>query len=528
MGDLDVRFYIWILLRRWPYLMTILAVSLAVAVAVALAMPRTYLSSAKILVESPQIPADLARSTVPINVVEQLQIIQQQITTRNSLIELAEKLDIYRGKSEKLSEQDIVKDMRSRIAFEQFVLNAPQGSGATVFSVAFKASEPILAAKVANALVDLILSRNQRERTDRAGDTLQFFNQEVARLGADLSRVEADILKFKNENKDTLPDSLDFRRSQQISEQERLVALEREESGLRAQRSNLVATYANTGQVTGGAPATPEQQMLQDLNRALAEQSAIFSPTSPNIVALRARIGSLEEALHVRRSAETDPQDKRKVFSGVDLQLTEIDERLRFIEREKVSLAQSITELTRSIAATPASETVLNALERNRMNLLTQYNAAIARRAEASIGEQIERRSDGGRFSLLESATPPQYPVSPNRRLIAAAGGAMGIGLSVGLVVLMEMLNKTIRRPTELAQAIDYQPLAVIPYIRTPGENRAAKIRREMAILSLAGAVSASLIAISYYHASLGTAFQRLVSGPADATAVEHQTMVEK
>jgi hypothetical protein len=36
------------------------------------------------------------------------------------------------------------------------------------------------------------------------------------------------------------------------------------------------------------------------------------------------------------------------------------------------------------------------------------------------------------------------------------------------------------------------------------------------------------LIAISYYHASLGTAFQRLVSGPADATAVEHQTMVEK
>ncbi|WP_454857076.1 GumC family protein [Rhizobium binxianense] len=528
MGDLDVRFYIWILLRRWPYLTTILVVSLAIAVAVALAMPRVYLSSAKILVESPQIPADLARSTVPINVVEQLQIIQQQITTRNGLIDLAEKLDVYRGKRAKLSDQDIVKDMRSRITFEQFILNAPQGSGATVFSVAFKANEPILAAKVSNALVDLILSRNQRERTDRAGDTLQFFDQEVARLGTDLSRVEADILKFKNENKDTLPDSLDFRRGQQISEQERLVALEREESGLRAQRSNLVATYANTGQIASGAPVTPEQQMLQDLNRALAEQSAIFSPTSPNIVALRARISALEEALHLRRSTETDPQDNKKVFSGVDLQLTEIDERLRFIEREKTSLAQSIAELTRSITATPASETVLNALERNRVNLQTQYNAAIARRAEASIGEQIERRSDGGRFSLLEPATPPQYPVSPNRRLIAAAGAAVGIGLSLGLVVLMEMLNKTIRRPAELAQVIEYQPLAVIPYVRAPGESLAKKTRREMAALSLAGVVSVSLIAISYYHASLGTTFQRLVSGPADAMAAGQKAMVEK
>lgn len=508
--------------------MASVVLALAIAVAVALVMPRVYFSSAKILVESPQIPADLARSTVPINVVEQLQIIQQQITTRNGLIELAEKLDVYRGKRAELSDEDIVKDMRSRITFEQFVLNAPQGSGATVFSVAFKANEPILAAKVANALVDLILSRNQRERTDRAGDTLQFFNQEVARLGTDLSRVEADILKFKNENKDTLPDSLDFRRSQQISEQERLVTLEREESGLRAQRSNLVATYATTGQVANGAPLTPEQQMLQDLNRALAEQSAIFSASSPNIVALRARISSLEEGLHLKGSTNPGPEGSKKAFSGVDLQLTEIDERLRFIERERASLTQSIADLTRTIAATPASETVLNALERNRMNLQTQYNAAIARRAEASIGEQIERRSDGGRFSLLESATPPQYPVSPNRRLIAAGGAAAGIALGLGVVALIEMLNKTIRRPAELAQVIEYQPLATIPYVRAPGEAHAAKMKPGMAVLFLAGFIPVSLIAIHYYRAPSGSALQRLASDPADTTMVAQQEMSEK
>ena len=51
---------------------------------------------------------------------------------------------------------------------------------------------------------------HQRQRTDRAGSTLQFFNQEVARLGTQLSTLEADILKFKTENKDTLPESIDL------------------------------------------------------------------------------------------------------------------------------------------------------------------------------------------------------------------------------------------------------------------------------------------------------------------------------
>ncbi len=80
--------------------------------------------------------------------------------------------------------------------------------GASVFTIGFEAATPALAAKVANELATSIVSSNQRQRTDRAGDTLEFFNQEVKRLDADLNRIEADLLKFKNENRDTLPESL--------------------------------------------------------------------------------------------------------------------------------------------------------------------------------------------------------------------------------------------------------------------------------------------------------------------------------
>lgn len=470
MNDVDVRFYISILFRRLPYILVITGLATAIAVIVALKLPPVYGASARILAEAPQISTDLARSTVSINAMEQLQIVQQQITTRDNLLALAEKLDIYADSEVKPSNEEIVEDMRSRITFEQLHLNSLDNSGSAVFSIGFKARDPGLAAKVANELAALILDRNQSQRADAAGNTLQFFDNEVARLGAELSRTEDAILKFKNENKDTLPESLEFRRQQQTSQQGRLVSLDREESDLRSRRRNLVETYGTSGLLTAG-PISPEQQMLADLNRALVQQLGMFDEKSPSIVALKARIASLQESLHSSESGEAGGAKGAKTPSLLDIQVADIDERLDLIERERTAIVKSVSDLTKSIETTPAVETTLNSLERNRTNLLTQYNTAIAKRAEASIGKQIEVSSDSERFSLLESATPPEKRLSPKRLRIVGLGAIGGLGLGLGVVFLLEMLNKTIRRPSELTRALQIQPLATIPYIYEPGKR---------------------------------------------------------
>ena len=502
MGNIDLNFYFSILLRRLPYLIAIVIVALLSAIAATRLISPIYSSSAKILSEEPQIPTDLARSTVPLGAVEQLQILQQQITTRDDLVALANRLAIYDDSKEKPLADDIVRDMRSRIKFEQLQFDTlGRDQGATVFSVSFLAGKPDMAAKVANELASMILDRNQRQRTDRAGSTLQFFNQTVARLSADLNRLEADILKFKTENKNTLPESLDFRRNQQGSLQERLISLEREESDLHTKRGNLIATYTNTGQLDGAVALTPEQQILADLNRALAEQLAIFSEASPNIKALRARIALLRDGLLSSPSqeakSENSPPAKQATLFGLDLQLSDIDNRLRAVAAEKTSVARGIEDLTRSITGTAASETVLNSLERNRQNIQMQYNAAIATRAQALTGEQIEMRSGGGRFSLLESATPPVRAISPQRTRIVAFGGAAGIGLGLAIIVLLEMLNKTIRRPAELTQLLQAQPLATIPNIRPSNRAHFPNRRRRMAAMLVAGLTPFSLFGVA-------------------------------
>ena len=103
---------------------------------------------------------------------------------------------------------------------------------------------------------------------------------------------------------------------------------------------------------------------------------------------------------------------------------------------------------------------MLAGLERELTNTQNQYNAAVANVGQAQVGERIEVLSKGERFSLIEQPNMPRNPSSPNRKLIAAAGMVGGIGAGLGLIVLMEMLNHSIRRPVDLTAKLGIEPFA--------------------------------------------------------------------
>lgn len=496
MLGVDLGFYLQLLRKRLPLVAAIIAAAVIVAGGAAYLLPPVYSSSAKILVEAPLIPAELARSTVPVEAIEQLQIIQQQITSRDSLLDLARSIAPQTQVNLTGNSEEIVRDLRSRIGFEQVQLDlrAAGKGGAMIFNVSFRADSPDAAARTANQIADMILARNQQKRTDRAGDTLKFFDAEVARLGAELSRAEAEIMRFKTDNHDSLPESVEFLRMQQVGLQSSIASLERDEFELRNQRNSLVAGFTSGADTSGSVATTPEQQALANMNKAMADQLAIFSETSPNIQALRNRIGSVERNLlkTIPQDAQADQNSAGQRPLGLTMQVSEIEKRLAVILDEKRKSVLRMGELTRSIAATPASEIVLTSMERNRQNLQLQYNTAIARRADASMGEQIEMRADGGRFSLLETAIAPERRISPKRTQIVAIGAALGVALGLACVVLLELLNNKVRRPADLTRLLQYEPFATIPPLN--GKERTGPRARLVASLPLIVFLSSSAI----------------------------------
>lgn len=485
MANLDLKYYWAVFKRRLPYFLVILALLAAVGITIASILPPVYQSSASLLAEPQQIPGELAESTAEINPFEQIQIVQQRIMTRANLYDLAQRIGLYADQPD-LSVGDIVADMRDRIEFIGFQPDPtirPGTPGAIIVGVSFSAPTPPLAAKGANELVSLILQENVRMRTDRASDTLDFFQGEVERLSAALADQSKKIADFKTANVTALPDSMDSRRAQQERGEQRLLDLQREEAGLKNQRATVVWVYERTGRAVNQA-LSPEEQELQNLQSQLLQQQAIYKPESPQIRVLQTRIAALQSLVAQQQAARAVPGadgQAAQPLSELDVELAPIDEQLKYIAEERMAVEKTLADLAAAQQATPQNERALADLQRELANLQTQYDNAVAALGQAQVSEKIEVLSKGQRFTLIEAPIEKNTPASPPRLLIASAGIVGGLGAAVGFIVLWEMLNRSIRRPVELSNGLGIQPIATIPYMRTAGEQR----RKQALILAI-------------------------------------------
>ncbi|TPE48431.1 GumC family protein [Amaricoccus solimangrovi] len=477
MVNLDLKFYWAVFLRRLPYFLVIAAFVSALGLTVAMLLPPTYTSSANILVEPQQFSEQVAQTTAPVNPYEQAQIIEQRLMTRANLSTLAQRIGLYKDVDPPMTEGAQIRDIVDRITFIGFtpdVTRGPGEPGATILGVSFDAPTPEFANKGANELVNLVLEENQKIRAGRASDTLTFFQAEVDRLAGELEKQSDKIAKFKTDNFEALPDSLEERRQRQILEQERLIALEREESDLKNQRATVIWVFQRTGRSATAAALSPEETQLDALQNQLVQQRTIYAADSPRIRMLEGQIAALQKLVDQQQAARAVPgaDGAAKPTSELDLELAPIDARLKFIQEDKASIQKTLDELNASLQATPANEQKLAALERELTNIQNQYNTAVQNAGQATVGERIEVMSKGERFSLIQPPATPSLPSSPNRLLISAAGVIGGLGAGLTFVILMEMLNRSIRRPVELTSKLGIQPFATVPYIRTPGEVR--------------------------------------------------------
>ncbi|WP_108862143.1 lipopolysaccharide biosynthesis [Ruegeria sp. Alg231-54] len=501
---MDLRFYWSIFSRRLPYFMLVATVISAASIIVAFSLPPAYVSEMKLIVEAPRIPDDLAASTVRTPAQQQLELLEQRLLTRANLIDIANRQRVFPDISEMLPDR-IVSAMRARTTVRASNHRAP----VPLMQISFEARSGAVAAGVLNEYLNLIQQEDVRSRTARAAQTLEFFEQEVARLSEELARRNARLLAFKTENSDALPESLDYKLSQQTLLQERQAMLEREIAGLEDQRQNLILIFESTGRVNGfeRTQQSPESRELEELRRQLGEALIIYSEQNPRVKVLKARIAEMEKTVQPR------PEDDEDTTGNalLDVQLAEIATRIDVLRGQQSATQARLEKVTDTINRTPATSIQIEELTQDRDNLQQQYNLAVDRLSRASTGERIEVTAQGQRVSVIEPPVVPNRPSKPNRTLIAAGGCFLGILAGLGLVVLLEMLNRSVRRPEDLVARLDITPLATIPYISTPGEiwrRRGFKLARLTIILV---SVSAGVYAIHTYYQPLDLMAERVM-----------------
>lgn len=503
-----VRFYTSIFLRRLPYFLIVATVISAVSIIISQTLPPTYVSQTRLIVESPRIPGNLASSTVTTPAQEQLQIVEQRLLTRPVLLNISRQYEILPNQSNASPDQ-IVDEMRANTSIR---ITAGRNM-ANLMTITFSARTGQIAAGVLNEYLTEIQKLDVNYRKERASGTLEFFEQEVTRLGGELDKRSARILEFKNENSGALPDSLQFRLAQQGSLQTNLQQVDQQIYSLQSQREKLMDVYSSTGQIVGVAQQnrTPAQQQLSQLQAQLNNDLVIYSENNPRIKLLRAKIEKLEEVVAAEQAANPTQPSAQTGNSALDIQLAQIDSQIETLAEQKSALEERLAKLTRSIEQTPANAITLAELQRDHDNIQAQYNAAVGRLAQASTGERIEVTSQGQRISVIEQPAVPSEPAKPNRLMIAGGGTFFGIAMGVGFVLLLELMNKSARRPEDLVSKLEVWPIASIPYVPSKGEVMIRRITGMAAILIILIGIPLGVWAVHTYYQPLDLIAKKVV-----------------
>lgn len=457
-----LQYYLSLFLRRIHIVIAGLAIGVVAAAALIRILPPVYEADALLIVESEQIPDDLAASTVKTEPTEQMQIVRQRVLTRETILEMVNRLNVYAPTNGRapavMSADEIVDDMRERIVIETTGGTVQRGAQqATIVAVKFEAPRPDLAAAVTNEVVTLIMKEDVQMRTGVARDTLKFFESEVSRLDQELARRRAEIVAFKEQHRDALPDSLSFRQEQVANYEAELLSLEQESRRV-----------------------TADAERLRRLHGAR------------------------------NRDGETEGSRPRTSY---DLRLADLDEQLADLDRRRAEIKAVVDRMMADIIATPVNGVQLDTLQRNYDNVRAQFDTAVQNKAAAETGDMIEALSKGQRISVIEQAVPPDRPKRPNKLLLAAAGVLGGLMLGIGLVFLGDLMKPGIRGPSDLTARLGITPLAVIPIMLSEAQRRRRRLRLLGALSFLFGLIVVALYVIHVQYMPLDLMFGALTHG---------------
>ncbi len=464
--------------RRAAMIIAIVVVVSGTAVFLALFVPPTYVASAKILVESQQIPQQLAASTVTVSANERLELIKQRLMARANLLDLVNRLNLYAERTD-LSTARKVDLLRTSTDIRRLNLNFGGRRNAgevSAFTISFRDSQPKRSAQVANEFVTMVLEQNLKARSERAAKTHDFFKEEVAELDGQLRGLEAEIADFRSANDIALPESLGYRRQELARLRNDRYDLRRRLIKLEEERDTVAAAIESGRYAEAlGSQLTPEERDLEGLRADLSRARSLYADSHPTIRALETRISTMEQNIAAEDPGalpETAVQRRERLRERIDRQLRNLETEIEFLTAQRDRGEERAAVLEESIEKTPEVQMALNVLERRHDDLKIRFEEAVRKQAFAATGEKLEVNRQAERFEVIEQAQVPGRPTSPNRPAIALGGFAGSIGLGISLAVFLGLINPSIRTVGDMERKLEMRPVLTVPYIRTQAERR--------------------------------------------------------
>jgi len=451
--------------RRWLIFIPFVLIA-AGAISAAFLLPRSYRSSATLLVESQDIPGD-SNANIPGDTVIDRRIakIRQQILSRPDLVDLIQTNNLYdaSSRSQPLSVLvDKVRDATNISAVDADIKSGPPGrgsSGSIAFSLTYDYPAAAQAQLVAQTFVDRLLKLDATETQNQAATNVNFLQDQETGLKSQVDDIEGQINRITGQNGAALASSASVAAPSMTGDYEgQIAALER-------QNVELSASTGSTG--VGRDPNVLAAQAN------LAAARAQYSDDHPDVKLAESRLAAAKATASSFQSTNASPVVQRQIAAN--------NASIARLNNARASELGRAATMAAAQARGPVVAQQVSQLQAKadalRSDLARVSTSLLTARSMSKLAE--EQR--GERLTLIEPPVTPDTPSSPNRPFLIIGGILGGLAVGVALALAAEFIARPIRSVGALTRLTGVPPLAVVPMLSNPRLSRRAAKRRAAA-----------------------------------------------
>jgi succinoglycan biosynthesis transport protein ExoP len=537
---LDIEDYIDILRRHWMWIVGPAFAGLVIGVVVAFLWPDTYVSYAVMRITPASVPDRLVPTNFQADLRERLQTMHQDVTSRQRLIEMIKKYNLYAKEQEKQPLEDIVEGMSRRIRIIPTGTATGTGGGArgagSAFRIEFAYNNRLDAKRVVEEIVSGFTTQNVISRREKSRQVSDFLSDELKAAKADLDRIEAEITQFKLRNAGSLPEemtaNLQMQQGIQVSlqgttdllnrlQQDKLI-LETQVQNLKNQLETIdTTTLAAQEEYQANERLMTLERQVSALANKIAAMKQIYRPQHPDLIAAITQLETLQNErdalarLEEKQRLELRKREPRRIMDAAALarrqeleaQIRSTQVRIHTIEmdmKERMNqqqrLQNKLNELSARIGAGPLRQTEYVKLMRDYNLAKAKYDDLNMKKSASETANRLEDRSAGENLEVLDPASLPVKPTEPNRWLIVGAALATGLILGLFLAGARELKDTTMKGLKDVRAYSNMNILSSIPLL----ENALlVRRKRRLTWLAWSSAMILGVVAMSgsiYYY----------------------------
>jgi succinoglycan biosynthesis transport protein ExoP len=437
---MDLNQFILALRARRKAFALVMIATIVTAIAVALIVPKRYVSTTTILVDSR----------------DEQSLSSTRLSPRERAGYMATQVDLLQ--SGRVAAK-VVRDLKlsQTPAVREAWESATGGTGAiddwvaanlladlkvdttasNIISVSYRSSDPRFSTSVANAFAKAYMETAVQLRTEPSGEAAQWFDEQLKGLRAQVMQAQTTLVGYQKEKGIMSADERGDMETTRIADINTQLLAARNATYEAKGRHKLAADLVATGASPDALPevmASPAILAIKsDLTRAEARLESSTADLGP------------KHPMYMRTASEVDGL-RAKLNSEMKKVVSALGNAAQAAQRREDELKAALADQQKRVVAMRDYRVELTHLTRDVETTQRAYDAALTR----YMTNKVESRARATNVALLTPAIEPIQPTFPKVGLVSMLSIVVGALLAAAVVYVLEMLDRRVRSRADL------------------------------------------------------------------------------